>query len=68
MNEYFESIKKGAKEALAWKQGQKASARVHQYKAMDVTKIRKNANMTQKEVPDLSYQRPLYASKGGGIL
>ncbi len=49
MNEYLESIIKGAKEALAWKQGQKTGARVRQYKAMDVAEIRKNANITQKE-------------------
>lgn len=30
MSEYFESIKKGAEEALAWKQGKKTGARVIQ--------------------------------------
>ncbi len=49
MSDYFESIKKGAKEALAWKQGRKTGARVRQYMAMDVAKIRKNTKMTQKE-------------------
>ncbi len=58
MSEYFESIKKGAEEALAWKQGKKTGARVRQYTAMDVAKIRKNANMTQKEFSE-SFSIPL---------
>jgi Predicted transcriptional regulator len=58
MSEYFESIRKGAEEALAWKQGKKAGARVRQYTAMDVAKIRKNANMTQKEFSE-SFSIPL---------
>ncbi len=49
MNEYFESIKKGAKEALDWKQGGETGACVRKYTAMDVAKIRKSTNMTQKE-------------------
>lgn len=49
MSEYFESIKKGAEEALAWKQGRKIGARVRQYTAMDVEKIRNKVNMTKKE-------------------
>ncbi|GJQ58786.1 MAG: hypothetical protein SCALA701_15870 [Candidatus Scalindua sp.] len=48
MSEYFKSIKKGAEEALAWKQGQKTGARVRQYTAKVVAKIRKNANKTIK--------------------
>ena len=58
MSEYFESIKKGAQEALAWKQGQKTGARVRQYTAMDIAKIRKDANMTQKEFSE-SFSIPL---------
>ncbi len=58
MSEYFKSIKKGAEEALAWKQGKKTGARVRQYTAMDVTEIRKNANMTQKEFSE-SFSIPL---------
>ena len=58
MSEYFESIKKGAQEALAWKQGHKTGARVRQYTAMDVAKIRKDANMTQKEFSE-SFSIPL---------
>ncbi|MCP4269654.1 MAG: hypothetical protein GY777_29465 [Candidatus Brocadiaceae bacterium] len=34
----FESIKKGAVEALAWKQGRKTGARLRQYTAMDVSR------------------------------
>ena len=47
MNEYFESIRKGAKEALAWKQGKDTGARVRQYTALDVTEIRKKKNDTK---------------------
>ena len=49
MSEYFESIRKGAKEALAWKQGKDTGARARQYTALDVTEIRKKTKMTQKE-------------------
>ncbi len=38
MSEYFESIKKGVEEALAWKQGRKTGARVRWYTAIDVAK------------------------------
>ena len=41
MSEYFESIGKGAKKALAWKQGKDTGARVRQYTALDVTETRK---------------------------
>ncbi len=58
MSDYFESIKKGAQEAVAWKQGKKTGARVRLYTAMDVAKIRKNANMTQKEFSE-SFSIPL---------
>ena len=58
MSEYFESIRKGAKEALAWKQGKDTGARVHQYTALDVTEIRKKTKMTQKEFSQ-SFQIPL---------
>jgi putative transcriptional regulator len=58
MSEYFESIRNGAQEALAWKQGQKTGARVRRYTSMDVAKIRKNANMTQKEFSE-SFSIPL---------
>ena len=58
MSEYFESIKKGAEEAVAWKQGKKTGARVRQYTAMDVAKIRKEANMTQKDFSE-SFSIPL---------
>ncbi len=50
------------------KQGQKTGACVRQYKTMDVEEVRKNANMTKKEVSDSSYWHLLYASKGGEIL
>ena len=49
MSEYFESIRKGAKEALAWKQGKDTGARVRQYTALDVTDIRKKTKMTQMD-------------------
>ena len=58
MSEHFESIKQGAKEALAWKQGKKTGARVTRYTAMDVAKIRKQTNMTQREFSD-SFSIPL---------
>ena len=58
MSEYFESIRKGAKEALAWKQGKDTGARVRQYIALDVTDIRKKTKMTQKEFSQ-SFQIPL---------
>ncbi len=58
MSEYFESIKKGAKEALAWKRGRKTGAYVRQYVAVDVAEIRKNTNMTQKEFSE-SFSIPL---------
>lgn len=58
MSEYFESIRKGAKEALAWKQGKDTGARVRQYTALDVTEIRKKTKMTQKEFSQ-SFQIPL---------
>ena len=64
MSEYFDSIKKGAEEALAWKQGRKTGARVRQYKAMDVAKIRKNANMTQKEFSE-TFSIPLSTLRQG---
>ena len=44
MSEYFESIRKGAEEALAWKQGKDTGARVRQYTALDATEIRKKKN------------------------
>ena len=49
MSEYFESIRKGAEEALAWKQGKDTGARVREYTAIDVADIRKKTKMTQKE-------------------
>ena len=58
MSEYFESIRKGAKEALAWKQGKDTGAHVRQYTALDVTEIRKKTKMTQKEFSQ-SFQIPL---------
>jgi len=58
MREYFESSKKGAEEALAWKQGKKTDARVRQYTAMDVSDIRKQTKMTQKEFSE-SFHIPL---------
>ena len=48
MSECFESIKKGAEEALAWKKGKKTGARVRQYTAKVIAKIRKNANKAIK--------------------
>lgn len=58
MSEYFESIKKGAEEALAWNQGKKTGARVREYTAIDVADIRKKTNMTQKQFSE-SFQIPL---------
>ena len=58
MSEYFESIKKGAEEALAWKQGRDTGARVSQYTTLDVANIRKQTHMTQKEFSE-SFQIPL---------
>ena len=58
MSEYFESIGKGAKKALAWKQGKDTGARVRQYTALDVTEIRKKTKITQKEFSQ-SFQIPL---------
>jgi putative transcriptional regulator len=58
MGERFESIRKGAEEAIAWKQGKKTGARVHIYTAMDVADIRKKTKMTQKEFSD-SFSIPL---------
>lgn len=58
MSEYFESIRKGAKEALAWKQGKDTGARVRQYTALDVTEIRKKTKMTQEEFSQY-FQIPL---------
>ncbi len=52
MSEYFNSIKKGTKEALGRKQGQKTGARVRQYTAMDLAKIRKNANINPKKISE----------------
>ncbi len=48
MSERFESIRKGAEEAIAWKKGGKTGARARIYTAMDVTKIRKKTKMSQK--------------------
>ncbi len=58
MSERFESIRKGAEEAIAWKQGKKTGAVVHTYTAMDVAKIRKKTKMTQKEF-SVSFSIPL---------
>jgi len=48
MSERFESIRKGVEEAIEWKNGKKTGARVRTYTAMDVAKIRKKTNMSQK--------------------
>ena len=53
MSEYFESLKTGVEEALAWKQGKNTGARVRQYTALDVADIRKQTKMTQKEFSEL---------------
>ena len=58
MSDYFESIRKGAEEALAWKQGKNTGARVRQYTAIDVADIRKKTKMTQKEFSE-SFLIPL---------
>lgn len=58
MSDYFESIRKGAEEALAWKQGKDTGARVRQYTAIDVADIRKKTKMTQKEFSE-SFLIPL---------
>ncbi len=57
-NEYFEGIKKGLENALAWKQGKKTGAIVHKFSAMDVAKIRKKTKMSQKEF-STSFRIPL---------
>ena len=49
MSERFNSIRKGAKEAIDWKKGKKTGARVRKYTAMDVALIRKKTKMSQKE-------------------
>ncbi len=48
MRDYFKSIKKGAEEALAWKQGRKKGARVRQYTVVDVAESRKNVEIAKK--------------------
>jgi len=58
MNNYFDSLKKGAEEALAWKKGQETGARLRHYSALDVVDIRKKTKMTQKEFSQ-SFQIPL---------
>ncbi len=58
MNERFESIRKGAEEAIAWKQGKKTGARVRTYTAMDVAKIRRKTKMTQRQFSQ-SFSIPL---------
>lgn len=58
MSDYFESIRKGAEEALAWKQGKDTGANVRQYTAIDVADIRKKTKMTQKEFSE-SFLIPL---------
>ena len=64
MSEYFESLRKGAKEALAWKQGKDTGARVRQYTALDVTDIRKKTKMTQRNSHNLFKFR--YRRSGNG--
>lgn len=49
MSERFESIRKGAEEAIEWKKGKKTGARVRRYTAMGVARIRKKTGLTQKE-------------------
>jgi len=49
MSERFESMRKGAEEAIAWKKGKKTGARVRTYTAMDVAGIRKKTKMSQKK-------------------
>lgn len=58
MTERFESIKKGAQEAIEWKKGKKTGARVRRYTAMDVAGIRKKTKMTQREFSE-SFSIPL---------
>lgn len=58
MTELFDSIKKGAEEAIAWKNGKQTGARIHAYSAIDVAKIRKKTKMTQKEFSE-SFSIPL---------
>jgi len=58
MSEFFESVKKGAEEAFAWKQGKKTGARVTKFTALNVSEIRKQTNMTQKEFSE-SFSIPL---------
>ncbi len=58
MTERFESIKKGAQEAIKWKKGKKTAARARRYTAMDVAGIRKKTKMTQREFSE-SFSIPL---------
>ena len=58
MSDYFKSIKSGAEEAAAWKNGANTGARVRRYTAIDVLKIRKQTKMTQKEFSE-SFSIPL---------
>jgi len=49
MSERFESIRKGAQEAIDWKKGKKTGARVQKLTAMDVARIRRKTKMSQRE-------------------
>lgn len=49
MTKRFDSIREGLLEAVAWKKGETTGARTRQYSALDVAKIRKKTNLTQKE-------------------
>ncbi len=58
MSERFESIRKGAQEAIKWKKGKKTTARVHTFTAMDVARIRRKTKMSQREFSQ-SFSIPL---------
>ena len=42
---FFESIKNGLKEVVAWKRGKDTGAIVHAYTAIDLAKIRNKKSM-----------------------
>jgi len=58
MTSRFRSIRKGVKQAIAWKKGEDTGANVRTYTAMDVAKIRAKTKMTQKEFSE-SFSIPI---------
>ena len=47
----FESLKRGLKEAIAWKQGKKTGARVREYTAADIARINKKQPKNNSILP-----------------